>query len=43
MTDDFGTSEKKIFILPNNLSKTYLQDLKKAALRNKFKIEEKFE
>ena len=31
-----------IYILPNTLSKNYLQDLKKASLKNNFKICDEF-
>lgn len=40
MTDP---DQLNIFILPNTLSKKYLNDLKLAALGNKFKIDETFE
>lgn len=32
-----------IFILPNTLSKNYLVDIKKAALKNNFLIQDKFQ
>ena len=35
-------SNERIFILPNTLSKTYLEDLKKAALKRNFPIEKEF-
>ena len=43
MSTQTSSNENIIYILPNSLSKNYIQDLKKAAVKNSFQIEDNFE